>query len=366
MGAMYKRLVIYYLSGTGNALKAARWFEKQAQTRGMKTELIPIDRFKTPIAPPPPGVTLFGFLYPTHGFCLPWYMLKFMLLFPRGQNHLFCLNTFAGSILGKLPLPGLSGIALLLPAIVLAVKGYSVSGLLSLNLPSNWISVHPGFTKHAASLLAEHCEKKTEKYASILLSGKRVYNGLISLPLDLAVSPIAVIYQFIGRFWLAKLFMANSDCNNCGICAHNCPTNALVMKNDRPFWTYRCENCMRCMNICPEKAIQTSYAFAVISNYVIYGLLLPFVVTVAMRYSETAASVISSKSYFISLIRAWIIICIMFLGYRLILRLTRFRPFDFIFARFTPTNLRFWNRYLAPGVSLKDFNIKNNSTSRKK
>ena len=174
---MYKKLVIYYLTGTGNALKAARWFEEHAMARGMAAELIPIDRFRRPIAPPPSGDTLVGFLFPTHGFCLPWYMLKFMLAFPRGRNRLFCLNTFAGTTLGRIALPGLSGIALILPAIVMSLKGYRVRGLVSLNLPSNWISLHPGLTEHAISVLVEHCRKKTGKYAAALLSGRRALPG---------------------------------------------------------------------------------------------------------------------------------------------------------------------------------------------
>ena len=170
---MFRKLVIYYLTGTGNALKAARWFEDLAQARGMTAVLIPIDRFRRPIAPPPSEDTLVGFLFPTHGFCLPWYMLKFMLAFPRGRNRLFCLNTYAGTTLGRIALPGLSGLALILPAIVMSLKGYRVRGLVSLNLPSNWISLHPGLTDHAVSVLVEHCKKKTGKYAEALFSGGR-------------------------------------------------------------------------------------------------------------------------------------------------------------------------------------------------
>jgi ferredoxin len=354
---MYKRLVLYYLSGTGNALKAARWFEELAKTRGMAAEVIPIDRFKRPVAPPPGGA-LVGFLFPTHGFCLPWYMLKFMLAFPRGRNHLFCLNTYAGTTLGRFPLPGLSGLALILPAIVLALKGYRVRGLVSLNLPSNWISLHPGLTEHAVSILAEHCRKKTGRYAAALFSGRRAYQGLISLPFDLAVSPIAIGYLLVGHFWLAKMYMANSDCDGCAVCSNNCPINALVMKNGRPYWTFHCESCMRCINICPKKPIQVTYVFTAVSAYLLYGLLFPAIVVIMARYNETAASVIKSKSYGFGYIRAWVILSIMFLLYRLVLRLTRFKPFDFIFARLTPTSFRFWRRYLAPGIGVKDFRLR--------
>jgi ferredoxin len=157
------------------------------------------------------------------------------------------------------------------------------------------------------------------------------------------------------------MYMANSDCDGCAICSNNCPMNALVMKNGRPYWTFHCESCMRCMNLCPKKAIQVSYVFTAVSAYLLYGLLFPAIVMIMLRYNETAASIIKSKSYGFGYIRAWVILSIMFLLYRLVLRLTRFRPFDFIFARFTPTSLSFWRRYLAPGISVKDFRLKNKS-----
>jgi Pyruvate/2-oxoacid:ferredoxin oxidoreductase delta subunit len=356
---MYKKLVIYYLTGTGNALKAARWFEELAKGRGMEAALIPIDRFKRPIAPPPRGDTLVGFLFPTHGFCLPWYMLKFMLSFPRGNNRLFCLNTYAGTTLGRIALPGLSGIALILPAIVLSLKGYRVRGLVSLNLPSNWISLHPGLTDRAVSVLMEHCKKKTEKYSAALFSGKRALQGLISLPFDLAVSPIAVGYLLVGHFWLAKMYMANSDCDGCAICSNCCPMNALLMKNGRPYWTFHCESCMRCMNICPKRAIQVSYVFTAVSAYVLYGLLFPAVVMLVVKYNGVLASLIASGSQVIVFVRAWVILSVMFLLYRLVLWLTKFKPFEFVFARLSFTSFKFWRRYLAPGIGVKDLRRKN-------
>jgi len=213
-------------------------------------------------------------------------------------------------------------------------------------------------TDHAVSVLVEHCKKKTGKYAEALFSGGRALQGLISLPFDLAVSPVAVGYLFVGHFWLAKMYMASSDCDGCAICANSCPMNALVMKNGRPYWTFHCESCMRCINICPKKAIQVSYVFTAVSAYLLYGVLFPAAVMLAAQYNETAASFITSASYGAGFIRAWIILSVMFLLYRLVLRLTRFKPFELVFARFTPTSFRFWRRYLAPGIGVKDFRRK--------
>jgi hypothetical protein len=103
---MYRRLIIYYLSGTGNALVAARWFVDRARLQGMTADIIPIDRFRTPLQAPGGQGMLLGFLYPTHGFNLPWYMLKFILAFPRGCRDIFlCVNTLGGTKIGNLHLP---------------------------------------------------------------------------------------------------------------------------------------------------------------------------------------------------------------------------------------------------------------------
>jgi len=71
-----------YLSGTGNALVAARWFADQARGQGMTADIISIDRLRMLPETPSGEGTLMGFFYPTHGFSLPWHMLKFMLAFP--------------------------------------------------------------------------------------------------------------------------------------------------------------------------------------------------------------------------------------------------------------------------------------------
>jgi hypothetical protein len=49
------------------------------------------------------------------------------------------MNTRAGVKLGQLFLPGLSGIALLLAAVVLMAKGYSIAGMRPIDMPSNWL-----------------------------------------------------------------------------------------------------------------------------------------------------------------------------------------------------------------------------------
>lgn len=72
----YRRLVIYYMTGTGNALAAARWFADEARSRGITVELVNTDRFSRPIEAPAGDDAITGFLYPTHGFNLAWHIRR--------------------------------------------------------------------------------------------------------------------------------------------------------------------------------------------------------------------------------------------------------------------------------------------------
>jgi NAD-dependent dihydropyrimidine dehydrogenase PreA subunit len=95
------------------------------------------------------------------------------------------------------------------------------------------------------------------------LSGEKVYRGLFSLPLDLLVSPIALAYYIGGRFFLSKTYIANYNCDNCGLCIKECPTRSIILIEKRPYWKLSCESCMRCLNRCPKNAIESAHGMAV-------------------------------------------------------------------------------------------------------
>jgi len=134
----YKKLVIYYFSGTGNAKKAADWIIELAKEKGIETDLINIEHYKFAERPNFDKQTLIGFCSPTHGFNFPPIVINFLFRFPNvGKARVFILNTRAGMKLHKLFLPGLGGIAQYLAAIVLAIKGYKIVGMQPMDLPSN-------------------------------------------------------------------------------------------------------------------------------------------------------------------------------------------------------------------------------------
>jgi Pyruvate/2-oxoacid:ferredoxin oxidoreductase delta subunit len=258
-------LWIYYITGTGNARLVSQWFAAEASARGIEIKVQRIDRLENISMPAPGSKNLIGFVYPTHGFNAAPIMLKFIASFPRGLGtDVFLMNTRAGMKLSKIFMPGLSGVALMLPAFLLWLKGYKCTGCRPVDMPSNWIPLHPGIKEKVVWSIIEHCEPIVRRFASDVLSGRKIFRGLYSFPLDLLISPIALAYYAGGRFFLSKTFIANDKCNNCGLCIRECPTSSISIVAGRPYWKLSCESCMRCLNHCPVKAIDAAHGMAVL------------------------------------------------------------------------------------------------------
>lgn len=260
----WNSLYIYYISGTGNAKASSEWIGDEAEKAGLRSVIQQIDRLENIRMPDNDERPLIGFAFPTHGFnCAP-IMIRFIAGFPRGLcREVFLLNTRAGMKLSKVFLPGVSGVALLLPAFILWIKGYKCIGFRPVDLPSNWIPLHPGLKKKVIESIFLRCERIVRNFAVRIISGKKVYKGLLTIPLDLLISPIALMYYIGGRFFLSKTFIANSNCNNCGICIRECPTASIKLVSERPYWKLSCESCMRCLNLCPRRAIEAAHGMAV-------------------------------------------------------------------------------------------------------
>lgn len=347
---IYDQLIIYYFSGTGNARNAALWIIKIAEEKGLKTHLVNIDRFKTIDLPEISERTLIGFCSPTHGFNMPPIVLKFIAKFPRMKNvDAFILNTRSGLKLNRFFIPGLSGAAQILPALILWMKGFNIVGMQPLDLPSNWLLLHPGLRKKVIVSIYTRCNHIVNQFASELLEGKRKYKALLSLPFDIAVLPITIGYYFIGRFFLAKTLIASDACNLCGKCVDQCPVKAIEIINDRTYWSYKCESCMRCVNACPKRAIETAHAFSsllllissmVISPALIAGLKFFGVMDLVNR------SVITENIW--SIIETIIFLLFVFISYRILHFLMRYKFVNKIIAYTSFSKYKFWRRYKAP------------------
>jgi Pyruvate/2-oxoacid:ferredoxin oxidoreductase delta subunit len=341
---MYKKLLIYYFSGTGNSQKVALWMSQVAHELDLETECINIagiDRLHIPV---PPADAVVAFVSPVHGFNYPPIMLHFIRRFPKGQNDVLLLNTRAGMLIGKWITPGLSGLTFYWSGLILKLKGYRLKSMYPVDLPSNWISVHPGLNARTVTYLHERNKERVTAFARKTLAGESDFKALFEIVQDMLVAPVSLGYYFIGRFLFAKTYYASGDCNHCDVCIQNCPVKAIIKVDDRPFWTFRCESCMRCMSNCPQKAIETAHG-SIIEYSVIYSLV---ILVLFYKYfslwffsidNEIVRWIIESLLY-ITLLTVW---------YRITHYLLRFKWFERIVVYTSLTKYKFWGRrYKAP------------------
>lgn len=346
----YNNLLIVYYSGTGNAKRTSEWIATKAKEKGMNTFVVPF--FKYLKTPPelPAGKTLIGFCSATHGFNMPHHFLKLIFGFKEYPgSDVFIVNTRAGMKLSKLFLPGLSGLAQILPAVALSLKGYRVMAMQPVDLPSNWISLHPGLKPQVVESLVHRWKEKVSRFTEKILEGRRTYlPALVSLPFDILIIPIGVGYYFIGRFLIAKTFYASDRCNQCMLCIKACPNNALVLKDNRPFWKITCESCMHCMNFCPQRAIETDHNWFIPLLWVIVVAINPWIAGKATEMLRPFLTEHLPMAILIQILKWTVMFALLIGSYYLIHYLMHFQIVRKWMRLTSITHFAFWRRYKIP------------------
>ncbi|MFC2152404.1 EFR1 family ferrodoxin [Bacteroidota bacterium] len=341
------KLIIYYFSGTGNARHVAHWIDNVAKTKDLETEILDISKLKSRKEINFPKNALIGFACPTHGFNFPPIMFHFLLKFPRAKNNkCFIINTRAGMKGGRLFLPGISGMAQYFSAFVLLLKGFKIIGMHPIDLPSNWISFHPGIKSKVVESIYQKRKIETERLALKLLNNKKSFKGLRAIVVDILITPIAFLYYIIGRFILSKSFYASKDCTKCNLCIQKCPIKAIKTIDKRPFWTYKCESCMQCMNICPERSIETAHGFVFAIYYFITSFLIIKIyklLQIRTLLNNNFPEWLGEKIEFI--VDSFLIVILFFAFYRIFHFLLRFRIFERLIVYTSLTKWKFWRRY---------------------
>jgi Pyruvate/2-oxoacid:ferredoxin oxidoreductase delta subunit len=346
------------MSGTGNSYRLARFIAEEAEKTGYQV-ILKSTKQANPIREIQEGKNnFFALTFPTHGFTMPWEILKFVCRLPSKKSNLAVSIATRGSLrAGKIFIPGISGSGTYITALLLALKGYRVKGILSQNMPSNWSTIYPAQKTRSLKEIIGRARKRVDRFTNDILQGKSDwinFNNLYELIFGFLLMPISVAYLFIGRFFHAKLFFANNNCNTCSICQKNCPYHAIRLLGKRkpmPYWTYRCESCMRCTKICPENAIEIGHSWGVILFYI--GTL-PFSVYflkligngqhVLPWLNGTSAKEIIDLLFWYPAI---------FLPYFIFQLLLRIPPIHWFFTHTSMTHLKFWGRYKEPETNLR-------------
>ncbi len=285
-----KKIYIFFFSGTGNAKRIALWISQFAVARNIECHLLNISNTDVHNLKAPDQNSLIIFISPVHGFNYPKITIDFIRHFPKGTNKVVLMNTRAGMKIGNWVTPGLSGITFFLSGFWLRLKGYTITGEIPFDMPSNWLSLHPALNNKTVLFIHKKMYEKTLRCFRNLEEGKPLFLSRKELLQNLLVSPVSILYFLVGRFVIAKTFYASPACDHCGICIKECPVSAIKLINGHPFWTIHCESCMHCMNHCPSNAIQTSHGLVAITT--VFYLLVTGVLYKYLLHEMIASSVL--------------------------------------------------------------------------
>lgn len=237
------KTLIYYFTGTGNSLAAARTIARELGETG----LAPIAQEKRPgrIVPPADRV---GIVCPVYDAGLPLIVREFAERLDLGVvKYTFAVVTMGG--IGISALRQLNGIL---------VQGGNrkLDAAFAVRMPGNFPPVsRPPSAEKRAEILAK-ADTRLAAIAATIASGARVSPGF---------SPLSAIMKSLtyGPFSRSvhdtdRNFSVGGSCTSCGTCERVCPVGNIAMTDGRPAWQHRCELCCACLHFCPVEAIQLS------------------------------------------------------------------------------------------------------------
>ncbi len=232
--------MIFYFSATGNSKHVAT---KIAAALGENTASITDclkKDFSNFIADKNETV---GFVFPVYNFGLPITVIDFIkkLNLKTNENYIFTVATYGG----------FSGGASKMIKEKLAEKGFDIKAQYSVRMPDTWTPAYDVSDKvknakinAAADKKIDKIIKKIKKHSSGNYDSRRIpfgdkfYGGYESLRRTSSLS-------------------VEENCIGCGLCARECPVDAIEIQNSKPVWIKdKCAMCLGCLHRCPQFAIQ--------------------------------------------------------------------------------------------------------------
>ena len=228
---------LYYFSGTGNTLLAAREMQKVFSEKGLSCVLHRIEVSN------PQKIDLshtIGLAFPIAAFTTYPLVWDFVNRMPEAKGT----KAFALSTMGGLSLCAMGPLKR-----ILKQKGYQPIGARQVAMPSNlW---YKKYDPAKVQKTINNGQRTARNFALDLVVGKARW---IKVPL---IPDILFPLFKSKKVWQSTpgYVKVNQDkCTKCALCVDMCPVGAIQL-NENLVISNACQWCMRCISYCPEKAL---------------------------------------------------------------------------------------------------------------
>ena len=253
------RIQIYYFSGTGNTAFIVNKIAEELRVLGNEVNVNSCEEHKNIKC----DFDMLGIAFPIHSSYAPKVFSNFLDKIPKNDGaYLFGIVT-SGYVAGDV---------LAFEGKKLERKGY---------LPFLYRNIIIGNNLHLPILCPLKVTKKQKIDKRLIRIESQINdivlkinnrtkdirgNNLLGILFGVSQRSIGKVHEKL----IFKGFISDEKCTKCKWCIKNCPTNNIVLIDDRIIFEDRCIICMRCYNFCPNKSIQITNKTKNTSKYVRY------------------------------------------------------------------------------------------------
>lgn len=237
------KTILYYFTGTGNSLRAARTLQKnldECELRPMAGLLL---AEKNITAETDENI---GFVFPMYCAGMPNIVVRFFQQIHLGKaGYVFSVITCGSSIQGS-PVKPIADLC--------NKAGHILNSSWFVQMPSNFFPKEESVCTDKQKEVFSAAEKKLASIADSISSRESVSDKHTLAGKLMYLAAYKPFMRTIPSF--DKKFTVSNDCNSCMTCVKVCPVNNIISGDGkRPEWQHHCEACLGCMQFCPKGAI---------------------------------------------------------------------------------------------------------------
>ena len=231
---------IYYFTGTGNSLWAARTLGERLGG----TTLTPIPRALVD-GDTEPAEDRVGIVAPVYMYRIPHIVERFVRRL-RTVAPVFYVSTMgsdAGDLFGRVEK-------------LFRAQSLKLAVAMPVRLPSNYLPFGGVPPDDKLASVFETAAVRVNEIAGVIQRGETRVEPAYD-KFRAWVHP-GQLYR-LGHKYIPqadKGYLLDDGCDGCGICALVCPVDNVAMTEERPVWKGQCEQCMACLQWCPHEVIQ--------------------------------------------------------------------------------------------------------------